>query len=552
MIRSLFLKIFLWFWAAQILIVAALYLVAVATQRGFDERLNNAVADNLRARTRAAAIAYEVGGTPALSEAWRFTRRELARRSFPNRTSNGNNGGPDSGPPDDSPFDFDPGARESFGHGPGDRGPRDHGPRDRPPNDGGRGPHHGGPEDRAAASLYLVTGPEDSPTLKLIAGPRLSNTVSTAITSAYKTGEASITETGGYSWVASRVDTPRGNHYVAAVPLTFPGQPPMPYQDWFRPRSDTFLRFLVVALTIGAVCFTLARYLTGPAVKLRNATHQFAAGDLKTRVGPLMGRRRDELADLGRDFDVMAERIESLLMSERRLLGDISHELRSPLARLQLALDLAEQTADPETKQYLARIESEAEELNGMIGQLLTLTRLENAVTAEKGSKDAAFIDLEQLVKHVCENADFEARAKGLRVELLHSESCQITGNGELLHSAIENVVRNALLHAPQSPKVEVTLNTAPHETVTPEDTAKVEAVIRVRDYGSGVPEESLQDLFRPFYRVAEARDRQTGGTGLGLSITERAVQFHGGTVTASNAEGGGLAVEIRLPLPEK
>jgi two-component system sensor histidine kinase CpxA len=292
--------------------------------------------------------------------------------------------------------------------------------------------------------------------------------------------------------------------------------------------------------------------LTAPAVKLRNATHQFAAGDLKTRVGPLMGRRRDELADLGRDFDVMAERIESLLISERRLLGDISHELRSPLARLQLALDLAEQTADPETKQYLARIESEAEELNGMIGQLLTLTRLENAVAAQQGSKDAAFIDLEQLVKHVCENADFEARARGVRVELLHSERCQIIGNGELLHSAVENVVRNALLHAPQSPKVEVALTVAPHEALTAEDTATREAVIRVRDYGPGVPEESLQDLFRPFYRVAVARDRQTGGTGLGLSITERAVQFHGGTVTASNAEGSGLLVEIRLPLTEK
>ncbi len=308
-----------------------------------------------------------------------------------------------------------------------------------------------------------------------------------------------------------------------------------------RRQAYQIAQLISVFVAAGIVAFGLARYLTAPTVKLRRATHQLAGGDLSTRVGPAMGRRRDELADLGRDFDLMAARIEELMLSQRRLLGDISHELGSPLARLNVALELAQQGADEETRGYLARIERESGRLNTLIGQLLTLTRLENArPDAQSGASDEVVaVDLAQLVEDVCADADFEAQRLGRGVKLERNDPCRIAGNAELLRSAVENVVRNAVLHAPQSSSVEVSLQMENPPT----------ALIRVRDYGSGVPDEALSLLFRPFYRVAEARDRQSGGVGLGLSITQRAVEFHGGTVEAFNAQGGGLLIEIRLPV---
>ena len=299
--------------------------------------------------------------------------------------------------------------------------------------------------------------------------------------------------------------------------------------------SGTLLRWGVIGLLMGALCFGLARYLTRPAIQLSRVARRFAGGDLAVRVGPRLSARRDELGELGRDFDFMAERIEAQRAGERRLLGDISHELRSPLARLQVALDLAEQGANAATRGYLARIEEEVEELGALIGQLLTLTRLENAGAEMRGQET---VDVAALVAEVCADADFEASASGQTVELRQTAAANVRGNEALLKSAIENVVRNALIHAPASSQVRVTLQAT-----------AAEAIIRVRDWGEGVPAEALDELFRPFFRVALARDRQSGGTGLGLSITQRALASHGGSVKASNAEGGGLEVEMRLPL---
>jgi signal transduction histidine kinase len=179
-----------------------------------------------------------------------------------------------------------------------------------------------------------------------------------------------------------------------------------------RREAYTLARFLAAFLAAGIVAYGLALYLTAPTVKLRQATRQLASGDLSTRVGAKMGRRRDELADLGRDFDGMAERIEALMLTERRLLGDISHELRSPLARLQVALDLAFQTADAETRGFLERIERESGRLNTLIGQLLILTRLETAGTDAPRKR----VDLTQLVNEIASDADFRSdrrRARG-------------------------------------------------------------------------------------------------------------------------------------------
>ena len=293
-------------------------------------------------------------------------------------------------------------------------------------------------------------------------------------------------------------------------------------------------RLIMIFVAATIVAYGLTLYLTGPTLKLRRATHQLAEGNLSVRVAPQMGRRRDELADLGRDFDRMAERIESLLQNQRRLLGDISHELRSPLARLQIASELAGQSASEEVRPYLERIEREAERLNLLIGQLLTISRLEMAGAEPRREP----VELEVLVGEVAADADFEARPLSRHVQVVRSSECLVKGSPDLLRSAVENVVRNAARYTAENTTVEIAL-----------ECRGTEAAITVRDFGPGVPQEELEHLFRPFYRVATARDRQSGGVGLGLSITERAVHLHGGSVRAANAPGGGLVVEITLPL---
>jgi two-component system sensor histidine kinase CpxA len=251
-------------------------------------------------------------------------------------------------------------------------------------------------------------------------------------------------------------------------------------------------------------------------------------------------KRHDEIGQLGRDFDGMAERLESMVKAQQRLLGDISHELRSPLARLGVALGLARQRSGVEASGSLDRIERESDNLNEMISQLLTLTRLESGTDGRKRSS----VDLAALVREVAEDADFEARSVNRSVQVVSSENCSINGVEELLRSAVENVVRNALRFTAEGTAVEVALKRQ-------NGAGNNFAIISVRDRGNGVPAESLDKIFRPFYRTEDARDRQSGGgTGLGLAITERAVRMHGGTVEAKNVPDGGLAVEMRLLLP--
>lgn len=308
----------------------------------------------------------------------------------------------------------------------------------------------------------------------------------------------------------------------------------------FEPRarfSVRLLRGLAMLLTAGVVCFWLARYLTSPLVKLSDATKRLANGDLSSRAG-LPDSRRDEIGDLSRDFDQMAERIESLMTAQQRLLRDISHELRSPLARLSVALELARQKSGPEAASSLDRIEREATRLNSMIGQLLTLSKLESgAETAQRRQ-----VDLASLVREVAEDAEFEARGKNRSVIVFATDPCAVAGNETLLQSAVENVVRNALRYTPERNAVEIALRRELNGT-------NGFATITVRDYGVGVPPEALAKIFQPFYRVADARERQTGGVGLGLAIAERAMRWHGGEAFAANAVGGGLIVTLRLPL---
>jgi signal transduction histidine kinase len=295
------------------------------------------------------------------------------------------------------------------------------------------------------------------------------------------------------------------------------------------------LRLLAVAATAAAACYGLARYVTRPLAALRSATRALAHGNLAVRVGPTMGRAPEEFTELGRDFDRMAGRLDALVTAERRLLRDISHELRSPLARLSVALGLARQRPDGDPA-ALDRIEREADRLNELIGQLLTLARLES------GAREPAreIVDVLAIVREVAEDADFEARGRRRAVHVEGVEAA-VVGDAELLRSAIENVVRNAVRHTADGTAVEVVVRRLFEQSAPG-------VRISVRDHGSGVPDRALPYIFEPFYRVSEAREHGTGGVGLGLTIAHRTVRLHGGGVRAANAQGGGLEVEIDLP----
>jgi signal transduction histidine kinase len=284
---------------------------------------------------------------------------------------------------------------------------------------------------------------------------------------------------------------------------------------------------LAVALVV-MLCYALARHLTSPLRRLRSAVDRLGRGDLTARAEET---RRDELGELARSFNRMADHIQTLLAAERRLLFDISHELRSPLARLSVAVELAR--TDVAGGPMLDRIQKEADRLNSLIRQMLEVTRTEGEPSRLKAER----LRLDELVDGLVDDCSIEAHARGCDLDLLSSGPVTLDGDHELLRRAIENVMRNAIRYAPVESKVHVTL-----------DNGGGWANIRVRDYGPGVPEEALPRLFDPFYRVEEDRDRKSGGVGLGLAIARRAVELHKGKLRASNASPG-LLVEIDLPV---
>jgi two-component system sensor histidine kinase CpxA len=297
-------------------------------------------------------------------------------------------------------------------------------------------------------------------------------------------------------------------------------------------------RVIAVPLLLGTlisalVCLLLARYLTAPIERLRRAAEAYAAGDLTQRVGASLGGRRDEIVDLALAFDHMAERLNELMLSHKQLLRDVSHELRSPLARLQAALGLARQRAGTATQPELDRIEDEAERLNELIGQLLSLARL------EAGAQDTPLesVNLSELLTTVTEDATLEAGVRQCEVRLQQPALLCVRGNVKLLHSALENVVRNAIHYTAAGSAVTITASQTDGRVL-----------IRVTDHGPGVPEQMLPRMFEPFVRVGEARDRRSGGYGLGLAIAKRAIGLHGGEISARNEAAGGLCVIISLP----
>jgi len=325
-----------------------------------------------------------------------------------------------------------------------------------------------------------------------------------------------------------------------------PGFPPPPRPDDFASffHLAPELHSLILLLIAGMVCFKLAKSFSTPLNRLRTISRQIAGGDLSARVGTCLDKSGNEISELARDFDYMAERTENLVNAQKRLLLDISHELRSPLARLNLALELAKKHFQAEFDINLGRIGKESDRLNDLIGQLLTMAR--SGGTAIDGTTPRVL--LANLVLEVVEDVGFETRNLGKVVQIFNLEELTVRGSGEQLRQAIENIIRNGAYYTQPDSQVEVSL----FSSAIGESGSRT-AVLQVRDHGPGVPEDKLPHLVEPFFRVDEARDRNSGGTGLGLAIAHQVIQQHGGVLTFTNApDQDGLIVEIHLPLFEK
>ena len=290
---------------------------------------------------------------------------------------------------------------------------------------------------------------------------------------------------------------------------------------------------LFVALGVSALaCWWLARRLILPLSRLQASARALAEGDLTVRFADEITQRQDEVGVLARDFDQMADRVRSLLTSKEALLRYVSHELRSPLARLRVALTLARRGTD--NAREMDRIERETERLDALIGQILRLSRLQSA----ESNIERQSIDLNHLVSDVVDDARMEGCPDRKNVSWQPAAPVTVLGNADALRSAIENVLRNAVRFTEPDTEVEVHMSIAGGHVV-----------LTVRDHGPGVPPAELEQIFEPFYRVAETADRGSMGGGLGLAITGRIINLHNGTVQARNAPGGGLIVAITLPL---
>ncbi len=341
---------------------------------------------------------------------------------------------------------------------------------------------------------------------------------------------------GRRSRLARWVESPDGRAFLLYVPSAQlaasiagrAGHRPPPGPAYRFLHNWMFVTGLVASLAFSAL---LAWNVARPIRALQTAFTAVGRGDLSVRVAPRMGARRDEVGDLGRGFDHMAVRLDGLISAQRRLLHDVSHELRSPLARLQVAVGLARQSPQ-KLESSLSRIEREAERLEALVGELLTLSHLEAA------AGQVETVDLGELLAAVVEDARFEAQAAGKDVTLQAAGEAQIEARPEALHRAFENVLRNAVRFTPPGSSVEV-------ETSVVEGPRRFR--LRVADRGPGVPAGQLEAIFEPFHR-GEGRPSPEG-FGLGLAIARRAVELHHGAIAAQPRDGGGLAVTIELPL---
>jgi two-component system sensor histidine kinase CpxA len=296
----------------------------------------------------------------------------------------------------------------------------------------------------------------------------------------------------------------------------------------------------VVLLMVTLFCFWLTHHIVAPIQGIQSAARKVAAGDLSVRAPVEISGRHDELAALAEDFDAMVERLSAFVRSQKDLLSTVSHELRSPLTRLIMSLALLRKQSPPESEELLQRMEHDVERVDTLMGQLLTLSRLETGLSPDE--RDS--VDLSELVQELVADGDFEARSCGKSVRLQAEGNIVIEkADQQALRSACENIIRNAIRLTKPGSEVEVNLKTEKMSSSS-------QAVLSVRDYGPGVPEELLQQIFQPFFRVKEPNGdpRAIKGTGLGLAIALEAIRQHRGTIIASNANPIGFEVKITLP----
>lgn len=310
--------------------------------------------------------------------------------------------------------------------------------------------------------------------------------------------------------------------------------PPRGMPRFFSPRGQLsmLIEIVVSLLVIGVVSWLIARSMGKPVEQLQRAVRRVAAGDLSARIGAPLAQSHDELGQLARDFDHMANRIESLMERNRWLLRDISHELRSPLARLQLALELGRDEAQPSVQPYFDRARREIARLDELIAEMLALAR------AEEGAAGMTLepVDLAELARDRLDEAKMELDNRGLRASLQAPETAVVEGHHVLLGRALDNLISNAIKFSSRDGEIQLTI------------TASGQGVeLSVKDRGPGVPEAELSQLFSPFYRGSNGL--RANGQGLGLAIVERIVQVHGGRCLAANREGGGLSMTLQLPL---
>lgn len=294
------------------------------------------------------------------------------------------------------------------------------------------------------------------------------------------------------------------------------------------------LRLIIATFISGLICYLLSVYLTQPLRSLTMAAKSIAKGKLSTRVGPFKGHRRDEIAELSEEFDRMAEELEQLMRSKERLLQDISHELRSPLARLQIAIELGRKKSGNLAESEFSRMQVECIRLNNLIGEILEFARLDKSST-QLNKKN---VPLLPLLRQIIQDANFEFAKDSLKVVLNFQKEYSLMIDERLISRAIENIIRNAIRYSPADKPVNVVIHNNDDKDI----------LIDIEDYGPGVPEEQLEKIFHPFYRVDTSREKKTGGYGLGLAIARQAIELHQGTISAINKKEGGLLVRIALP----
>ncbi len=303
-----------------------------------------------------------------------------------------------------------------------------------------------------------------------------------------------------------------------------------------KPGARLILLFSAIFISI-AISYMLSSYIVDPVRRLRLAGQKVANGDLSVRVSHTVKNREDDIAKLAHDFDVMTEKVEELLNSQQRLMRDVSHELRSPLARLQALLSISKQNMelgeDALDEDTLAKMESEAERLNNLIEEILKFARLNSNKAINRHTTDIV-----DLLNVIAEDAAIEGLEHNKDVLISGIEQCILQVDSAMIHSAFENVIRNALRYTPNNTNVLVSININSQNVI-----------VKIRDHGSGVPEEDLDTLFEPFFRVEEGRVHGMGGGGIGLAIAFRSMKLHNGSVKAMNHNSGGLVVEFKLPL---